>query len=246
MIKIIISLTKIVIAAMLALLITSCQYSFDFGPGIKGTGNVTTQERYSTTEFSSIEASRGLEVEVEQSNSRSITVIADKNLLDHITTEVSNGVLKITSDENIKRAESKKIIVQMPVIHGLKTSSGASLASKNILKSDVLQLQSSSGSEIIIAVEADHLVCKSSSGSSITLNGKALRLETTSSSGSEIDAKKLLSNQVKSQTSSGSSTHVNPLVSLTAKASSGSSIDYQGNPKTITKEVSSGASVSAE
>lgn len=246
MIKIIISLTKIVITAMIALLFTSCQYNFDFGAGIKGTGNVTTQQRNSTTEFSSIDASRGLEVEVEQSNSRAITVVADKNLLDHITTEVSNGILKITSDENIKRAESKKIIVQMPVIKGLKTSSGASLTSKNILKSDALQVQSSSGSEIKIVVEAEHLICNSSSGSSIILNGKALKLETTSSSGSEIDAQKLLSNQVKAQASSGSSTQVNSLVSLTAKASSGSSIDYQGNPKTIAKEVSSGASVSAE
>ena len=48
------------------------------------------------------------------------------------------------------------------------------------------------------------------------------------------------------KSTSGSSTNVHPLVSLRAKASSGSSIDYNSSPKTVTKEESSGGSVSKD
>ena len=87
---------------------------------------------------------------------------------------------------------------------------------------------------------------ESTSGSTLIVNGKALKLNTNSSSGSSINAKNLLVNNVVAESSSGSSINVNPLVSLIAKASSGSSIVYHGSPKTVTKEESSGGSISKE
>jgi len=78
------------------------------------------------------------------------------------------------------------------------------------------------------------------------VGGKALKVKTASSSGSTIDAKNLMANEVTSQTSSGSSTSVYPIVKLDAKASSGSSISYHKIPKTVSKEESSGGSVSQE
>jgi hypothetical protein len=42
-----------------------------------------------------------------------------------------------------------------------------------------------------------------------------------------------LANEVNSQSSSGSSTNVHPITSLNAKASSGSSINYNTNPKNV-------------
>jgi len=73
-----------------------------------------------------------------------------------------------------------------------------------------------------------------------------LNLNTDSSSGSSIDARELLANDVVSETSSGSTTNTHPILSLNGKASSGSSIHYNGSPKTVVKEESSGGSVSKE
>jgi len=78
------------------------------------------------------------------------------------------------------------------------------------------------------------------------IKGKALVLFTSSSSGSSIEAEHLFANEVSSQSTSGSSTDINPLVSLKAKASSGSSIEYRNIPKTLSKEESSGGSVSRD
>jgi|SRR6218665_228624 len=247
MFKFILYLTKLILITAFAILFASCNYNVNLGPALKGDGNVVTENRNNDTDFTGIEVSRALEVEIEQSNNRSITVIADKNLQNHILTQVENGVLKITTDVDIKDAESKKIIVKMPDIDALQTSSAASITSKKIIRSNSLSLGSSSASLIDILFEGEDLSAETSSAGTIRLSGKALRLETDSSSGSVIEAEKLLANDVTSSASSGSHTNVNPLVSLEAKASSGAHITYHNKPKNnLVKKSSSGGSISEQ
>lgn len=198
MIKFIVLLTKLIITAAISLIFASCQFK-----GIKGSGNVTTETRNIGGDFTSVDANKGLEVELIQSKEKSVTVVADDNLQKHIKTKVDNGVLIITSDySSYYNVKSKKVIVRMGKIENIQTSSGASLTSSNILKGDDISVKSSSGSEIDVSIESDRAVCESSSGSSIIIKGKAITLKLESSSGSEIDANKLLSNDINAKASS--------------------------------------------
>lgn len=229
----------------MALLFSSCVHSsMSFGNGIKGSGNITTETRNVNEDFKSIEVSQGIKVNVEQADTKSISVEADDNLQEHIITKIEGGVLKIKSDSNYNSTETPVVNVKMPDVRRLSASSGSEINSTKTIISNNISAKSSSGSRITIEVEADAITLESSSGSNIEASGKALKLETTSSSGSSIDAKDLMANEVISQTTSGSSTSVYPILKLEAKASSGSSINYHKVPKTISKEESSGGSVS--
>jgi Putative auto-transporter adhesin, head GIN domain len=240
--KFIIYLTKIVVAGIIALLFGACQFN-----GIKGSGNVTTEYRKVNDEFTKIQANKGLDIVLEQSNTTSVTVEADDNLQKHITTKVVNGVLIITSDySGYINVKSKKIIVKAPKIVGIDVSSGANFTSKNTLKMNSISVESSSGADIKIEVETEKLLCESSSGSHITVHGKAIEFETASSSGSGIEAEDLLSNDIVASASSGASIDVHPILSLNAEASSGGNINYHSIPKTITKKSSSGGNINKE
>jgi hypothetical protein len=243
MIKFVVLCTKIIVVAIAALLFTSCK--FDFGNGIDGNGDVKTETRTINEKFTKIEASRGIEVIVEQSETTSVEVEADSNLLQHITTKVVNGTLEITSDENIDSAEAETVRVKMPIIEGLSSTSGSNIHTNNVLRGTAIKMKSSSGSELDATLEFEDIDLESTSGSTATLSGKALKFSSRSSSGSEINASKLEANDVFAEATSGSSSDVNAIVSINAKASSGSSIDYKGKPKNIVKEETSGASVSA-
>lgn len=230
----------------MALLFASCGYSVNLNGGIKGSGNITTETRNVSQDFKKIEVSRGIKVIVEQSDNKSITVEADDNLQKHIITKIENGVLIIESDESYNSTETPIVNVQLPVTNGLSASSGSKITSSNTLITESINVKTSSGSEIQITVEADAIKIESSSGSSVEASGKALKLETAASSGSTINAKNLMTNEITSQATSGSSTDVYPVLKLEAKASSGSSINYHNDPKSISKEESSGGSVSKE
>lgn len=246
MMKFIVFITKIIVTTIVAVLFASCKFDVGLGPGLDGDGNVVTESRNNNTPFTGIEISRGLELEVEQANETSITVIADKNLQNHISTDINNGILTITSDVNIDNAASKKIVVKLPNITSLQASSAAGIKGLNTIKGQNIGLSSSSAGDIKITLEADNVTAESSSGSSMQLRGKVLKLDTSTSSGSVLDAQELLANDVISDASSGSNTDVHPLVSLKAEASSGSNISYHNEPKVISKDTSSGGSVSKE
>ena len=246
MIKLITLITKFIIAAIMALLFSSCVHSFNLGDKIKGNGNITTETRVVNQDFKNIEVSHGIRVIVQQSNNKSITVEVDDNLQQHIITKIENGVLKIEADESYNTSETPVVNVKMPIINGLETSSGSEITSSGVLITENINVKSSSGSQINISVEADAIKLESTSGSHIEASGKALKLETSSSSGSKIEAKNLMTNEVISESASGSSTSVFPILKLQAKASSGSNISYHKIPKTLSKKESSGGSIAEE
>lgn len=247
MIKLITLITKFIIAAIMALLFSSCVHtSINWDNGIKGSGNITTETRAVSQNFRRIEVSHGIKVIVAQADNKSITVEADDNIQKHIITKIENGILKIEADESYNTTETPIVNVKLPVISGLDASSGSEITSSGVLITENIDVKSSSGSQINITVEADAIKVESSSGSSIEADGKALKLETASSSGSTIDAKNLMANEIIAKTESGSSTSIYPILKLEAKASSGSSISYHKSPKTLSKEENSGGSVSEE
>ncbi|GGD16037.1 head GIN domain-containing protein [Flavobacterium orientale] len=246
MIKFILNFVKIVISVVVALLATSCEIKIDGLHSVSGNKNVITSTRSTSESFTKIQASRGLDVEIYQGNENAITIEADENLHEYIKTSVENGKLKITTTKNIKRAEEKKVKVTFKELEAISTSSGSFVVSKNNLIVPTLDLKSSSGSEIDIKVESENISCKASSGSTIILSGKAINLDASTSSGSDIKAKELLTNNVITTASSGSSIQVYPILSLNAKASSGGSILYYKEPNSIIKKATSGGSVKSK
>ena len=232
------------IVLLLTSSLTSCNGNLNLIDGIDGSGNVVTEKRNIETPFTKIQASTGVEVILEQGSPSEVEVEVDDNLMKYIVTRVENATLIVKIDGNINTMESAIVRVKTKTIEGLETSSGASIKTINKLSGTSVALKTSSGSTIQADLEYEKVSCESSSGSEIKVSGKALTLDTKSSSGSEINAKELASNEITAQSTSGSSTTVNPIVLLNAKASSGSSIDYVKEPKKVVKEETSGGSVS--
>lgn len=242
MIKIIIHITKFIIAAVTALLFASCNFNLN---AVEGSGNVTTEKRIVQGDFKKVSVSNAIDLVIVQSDSTEILVEADDNLQKDIVTKVENGTLiikcKFSSFRNIT---AKKVTVKMPVIDKLEASSASSVQSKNVIQAENIDLETSSAASMNVSVESDNISADSGSGSTISLEGKALKIKTSASSGSNINAKKMLANEVQAEASSGGSVNVHPIVSLKAEASSGGTINYDSNPKTVEKTSHSGGSIS--
>lgn len=242
MIKIIIHITKFIIATITALLFASCNFNMNT---IEGSGNVTTEKRIVEGDFKNISVSNAIDVVIEQSDATEITVEADDNLQKEIITKVENGTLiikcKFSSFRNITM---KKVTVKVPSLEKIEASSASTVQSKNVFQGENIDLESSSAATMDLNIESDNISATSSSGSSINVQGKALKVQTKASSGATVDAAKLLANEVNADVSSGGSINVHPIVTLKAEASSGGHINYDITPKTIEKKSSSGGSIS--
>ncbi|WP_299226225.1 head GIN domain-containing protein [uncultured Psychroserpens sp.] len=232
------TLVKIIVTTFLSVLLFSCNFDMNFG--VKGDGNVITTERTLNEEFTAIEVSRGLDVYLAQGESNRIDVQADENLHNIIMTEIENGVLKIYADKNISYAASKKVMVNFKSINRLSSSSGSDVVSTTSIKSDQLDISTSSGSDVQVEVDVENLSCESSSGSDIKISGSANTFRADASSGSDIKAANLKAVSTRAEASSGADITVNTSKELIANASSGGDIKYYGDPEKVQK--SDGAS----
>lgn len=234
------TLVKILVALFLALFVSSCAFDINFGDGKKGNGIVVEESRNLSEDFTVVSASEGIDVFVTQDDEFSINVEADENIIDLIGTDVKNGRLRIHAIENIGRA-TKKVYVSLPDITALESSSGADLIAQNVINSERIELDASSGSDIQVELSARQVVADASSGADIKVSGKTERLDADASSGSDIRAKELFTKICNADASSGAGISVNVSESLVADASSGADISYTGDASVQKKKSVSGS-----
>ncbi|WP_430467797.1 head GIN domain-containing protein [Winogradskyella ouciana] len=237
------TLVRVVVTSILSILLLSCDFSMNFGEGVDGNRNVVTQERTISNDFESIKVSQGLDLYITQSNDVSLNVEADENLHDLIMTETENGVLRIYTTENIRRAASRRINLNIVDISAIKATSGSDVYSTNTIDVDELELNCTSGADIRLDVNTTTLNCHSTSGSDIKLTGTTKTLIAEATSGSDIEASGLNAETSKVKATSGADISVNTSKELTARATSGADIRYSGSPEKVDKSDSSSGSV---
>lgn len=228
------TLTKVLASIIMAIVMMSCNFDGNFGMGVKGNGKVITEKRPLNSSFNSIKVSRGLDLYLTQSETESITVEADENLHELITTTIENNELIISATDNIGRSNSKKILVNFKNLNSIKTTSGSDVFSTNTIQVEDLELISTSGSDMELSINATSISCEATSGGEIELKGKTDIFIAEASSGGSIEAEDLVSLTAQVKASSGSDIVVNTS-KLTAKAFSGGDIKYVGNPEVLEK-----------
>ena len=232
------------LTAILLLILTTTSCFIDGLTGIKGNGEVISEDRTINSNFNEIKVQQGIQVFLTQGNSTELKVEADENIIDLLITEVKGNELEIYFEKNVNKAKSRNVYVTANEISKIRTSSGAVVKTENTIETNSLELDSSSGSSIKVTVNTSEISSSSSSGSNINIYGKTKTFSASAISGSSIDADKLETINTSAKVSSGANIDINVSGKLVAKASSGGSIDYEGNPTEVNKDTSSGGSVS--
>ena len=99
------TITKISVLFILLISTTSC---FVEGiTGIKGNGNVLSEDRTITNDFNEIKVQQGIQLFITQDNTTEIKVEADENIIDLLITEVKDNQLKIYFEKNVNRAKAR-------------------------------------------------------------------------------------------------------------------------------------------
>ncbi len=227
---------------------------------VRGSGNLITSTK-TLPDFRAVSASRGVEVII--GGSDKVVIEADDNVLEYVVAEVEGGILRITLPEKVN-VRNASITVRIPnngKIEALRASSGAEIRTESALKASDLDIRLSSAAALIAALKVkrctigmssgtemkaavDFGTCdiKLSSGSSARLSGKADSLSAELSSGSELKAFELEARTCSVGVSSGAEADVNCSGELTARVSSGGSVEYVGDCR-VDKQCSSGGEV---
>lgn len=202
------------------LMVSSCRYA---GKGVRGSGNRKTEKR-DLGSFKSIEVAGAFEVNIVCQQPQSFEIEADDNLLPLIKTDVSDGVLRIHSDESYN--PSKPIAVRMSVPNlETFTSAGA-------------------GDVHISGVKNDQLVLSNTGAANIEAAGQTKYVEISTSGAGNIEAGNLHAERAKITVSGAANVDVYASQQLDVSVSGIGSVTYYGNPPVVNKSISGIGSVS--
>ncbi|SHG61739.1 head GIN domain-containing protein [Chryseobacterium sp. OV279] len=231
--------------------------------------NGPVKEKTFSGDFDEIEVSQAIDAEVIKSDVEKVVISAPENIINEILVDNDGGKLHIHYKKGIRVMNSHNVKAKIYTkdFSKLTANSAASISIKDKFTQDKISIDISSAASVSGDLEANDfdisagssssysgkvwavdLDIEASSAASLDISGKSKNADISSSSGSSVSAKNLIADNVKADASSGASLQVSAVNSVNAEASSGGSVDVskKGELKNVTKQESSGGSVSIQ
>lgn len=188
----------------------------------------------SVKNFKGLAVSSGIDLYLTQGNTEALTIKGDRDLIKDVIVEQENGNVRIRYKEGVNwgrlfQNQSIKVYVNYKTLTSLTASGGSDVYTQNNLRSDVLNLKASGGSDLKLSLTVRDLTLTISGGSDADLKGSGENLQLTASGGSDVNAFSYMVNNAKATVSGGSDANIYVSKALEASASGGSDINYKGN-----------------
>jgi len=160
---------------------TACNLSFNLGNNrVRGSGNVVTEERQ-VSGFDKVEINGAGELYIEQGETEALTVEADDNVMEYITTEVVGDTLELKIKPNFNIMFSSKIVYRLTVkeLRGISISGSGKVVSSALTTDDLLISTSGSGKFEFDDLQADSLTASTGGSGEFLLKGKVNDVKVT-------------------------------------------------------------------
>ncbi len=261
-------LTSSLLSLLLFISLTACNNGISTltgnGPMVKGSGNVITESRDATEDFSKLTARGSVNIFLKKGDNQKIDIEAEDNIMPLVIVEIKNGELIARTEGSMSTKKGVNIYITYKDLYSI-TSSGSTdvkvesnLSGKSIslsssgssdlivdsIDTDNLEVKSSGSSDIIIKqVLTNNLLASLSGASDVRITGKATNLKASTSGSSDLYASDLSATTADLSSSGSSDIKARVSDKLTAKASGSSDIYYRGDPKDVAESKSGSASI---
>jgi len=190
--------------------------------GIAGSGVRKTEKR-DLKSFNAIDTTGAYEIDVTCQKPASFEIEADDNILPLIKTEVRDGILFVSNDQEYHSTKSTTLRITLPDLNSV-ASHGAGEVKIADAKSSDLKIESTGAASVVAA-------------------GTARSVTISSSGAGSIDTSNLHAEKAKVEVKGASSIDVYATEQLDVNVSGVGSVSYSGNPKVVNKHVSGIGSV---
>ncbi len=212
---------------------TACNLSFNLGNQVSGSGNVTSEDR-PVSGFNQVELQGAGELDIVQGETEALTVEADDNLMQYITTEVRGTTLVLGLKPNFRLLFSSKILYHLKVkdLNSVSISGSGHVTSDSIQTGDLSLSTSGSGKFEIGDVQATSVNASTSGSGEFILTGKADRVDVSINGSGKFNCPDLELQSANVRISGSGEITVWTTQSLDVRISGSGSVRYYGSPET--------------
>lgn len=221
-----------VIILGLTISLNSCYYD---GPGglkrIIGEGPMVSEE-FDLSRIRGVVIRNSANVELTQGNDQRIVVEAQRNIIDNLKKEVSNGIWYIQNHKPVWKTKPVNIRIRMSDLSTVRVSGSGDIVSSGTFRDlDDLEVRISGSGDIELSVEAKDVFGNIGGSGSITLEGDAREVEFRINGSGSIYASDLEAKRGYARISGSGNIHVDVEDELDARISGSGDIYYRGNPR---------------
>ena len=211
---------------LLAVAVSACDTVFS----VEGNGNIVKVQR-DINSVDQLKVSGGFSVVLSQSESESLWVEADENLMDFIVTRVNSGVLEISSKESIKGSRDIVIYLTVKDLSEIDLSGAVDIKSEQELNFDEISISGSGASTLNLTLVTETITTDLSGANDVTLNGRAKNFIARLSGASDLNAFSFQVNNLNIKVTGAGDARVSVSETLRVSISGAGSVTYQGNPQ---------------
>jgi hypothetical protein len=209
----------LVVPAAAVLAVTAC------GDGKEGSGVEATDKR-TVPGFTAVELSGVEDAVVSVGKPRAVAVRGDDNLLGDVKTEVRDGTLEISDDEDLAPKAGTTLQVSVPRLTAIGLSGAGNVTARGI--------------------KSDPFRAELSGAGGVRASGHVRRLEVDLSGAGDASLQRLVAKEATVDVSGVGDVHVFASDSLMADVSGVGDVVYSGEPRHVTKDVSGDGDVRAQ
>lgn len=235
------------------------------GKVIKGNGNVITESRDASQNFSKITARGSVNIFLKQGDTQKVEIEAEDNIMPIVKIEIKNDELTARTEGNMSTKKGVNIHITYKELNTITSSGSTDIFVESLLKSENISLASSGSSDINIEnLEAENINLTSSGSSDIKIKharatsfaldlsgasdvkiseGMVDNLTATTSGSSDLLADNLETRNATLTSSGSSDIKIRVSEKLTAQSSGSSDIYYNGNPKEVVESKTGSSSI---
>lgn len=204
-----------------------------------------SEMRIDVPPFKKVSVTSGIDLFLNHSSSVGLVVKGEQRVIKRVVCRVEGDHLFISLVGTItwSRSRSVEVYLDFTELDQITATSGSDVRCESVIKSPILDVRGKSGSDIYLPIEVKSLKMIMSSGCNISLVGQADHVKASIASGSNLKAHKLLTRKMIIDVSGGGDAYVFATHELHADASGGSTIRYKGNPVIKNIKSSSGGEV---
>jgi len=237
-----------VVAAVVVAVVLLAVFGVIGGGGfvIVGSGDLTTRD-FDLSDFTSVVARSGFQLEVVQSSTFSVEVTADDNVMDYIDVDTSGNTLEIKPQWNRSfRSVTLRAKITTPDLYEITLSGGSQASISGFSSSHHLSVRLSGGSRVTGDITAGDAYFGLSGGSQVSLQGTADDLDVNGSGGSQLELEAFSANNADINLSGGGRATINVNGALDVNLSGGSHVTYIGEPTSIDTNLSGDSTISKD
>ena len=226
--KVLLNLAILFVFVSLSIL-SSCK---DNDACVQGSGSLVTESR-KAGEFKKIEISGNYKLHIRQDSSLMVSVKADDNLLEYISTSIHGDRLIVSSKKSFCTNNDIVITLGVHNLNEISTSGDIEIITDTKFKTGDLILQLSGSTKANMDVTANNITTRGSGDANIHLQGQAASNLVDLSGSVKLDAYNFVVGDYNILASGSTECDINVLKTLNVKSSGDVNVRYKGSPATV-------------